>query len=921
MGDSQNPGRQPELARPAAPPTELAPTVEQLASGAAGSSATVQYEPSGNTMVEKADRPEAPPRLSTPPGYEVLGELGRGGMGVVYLARQKGLDRLVALKMLLAGEHADAEHLARFRIEAQAVASLQHPNIVQIHEIGELNGLPFFSLEFVPGGSLSKKIAGKPQLADDSARLVESIARAIHVAHGLGIVHRDLKPANILLAYSDHSSASALLKDPLRQKVVADGSLRTAIAKISDFGLAKRLEMDSRQTRSGAIMGSPSYMAPEQARGEVHQVGPLADVYATGAILYELLTGRPPFLAATPIATVQQVANSEPVTPSRLEPNVPHDLETICLKCLQKEPHKRYESAEALADDLQRFLRREPIHARPVGALERLWRWCLRNPRLAAATAASVALLLLATSVSTWAAITLANKNDVIENEKQAALNAKGEAEESARIASEQEQAALKAQAEAEENAKIASDQSTLAVRTIQLVVQQVQRRLSDAPATQAIRKEILDIAIENLKRVADKVDESTSKDATQLAILRELGTLFQQLGEASKSFEQFRQAEDLARERVIVKNGSDSSRLNLALILHLLGHATQEVNRDMRAAQKCYEESLRIRQDVLDKPFQGDGNAAVPDVVRFDLSESHARVGTTIYRLGNPAAALPHFQEALELRSQLSESYPPGAALPDNRMRSLPVDIERTKLAIGEMSFRLGDRDKANAIYAAGTSTFDGYLLKNSAVVSLKHETARIHGNYGDILLYIDGPAAALPHYESFRKAMQELSEYDSYESIYKRDLALAHYRLGNLARRSNEPATAREHYQESLRLREALVAVDESNDRRQLELMLALAHCGDHARAAGIAERYRSSESPDNELLIDVARCFAQCSAAVENDPDLQSRYAMNAISSLTAAVAQDYRDAEYLEFEPDFDPLQGRDDFRTLVRQASQ
>ncbi len=310
----------------------------------------------------------APGRLAGLPGYENLEEIGRGGMGVVYKARQAGLNRLVALKMILAGGRASAAARARFQTEAEAVASLRHPNIVQIYEIGEHDGLPFISLEFVEGGSLAQKTGHKPQPPRAAAETVEVLARAVHFAHGRGVVHRDLKPANVLLT--------------------ADG-----VPKITDFGLARRLEVDSGQTKTGEILGTPSYMAPEQAAPGPEAVGPPADVYALGAILYELLTGRPPFQGATAYDVLVQTASAEPAPPRRLAPRTPADLETICLKCLQKEPQRRYSSAEALADDLRRFLSDRTIQARPAGTGERLWRWRRRNPVLASVAALAVAAL------------------------------------------------------------------------------------------------------------------------------------------------------------------------------------------------------------------------------------------------------------------------------------------------------------------------------------------------------------------------------------------------------------------------------------------------------------------------------------------------------------------------------------------------
>jgi tetratricopeptide (TPR) repeat protein len=305
-----------------------------------------------------------PERVAVP-GYEVFEVLGRGGMGIVYKALQLRLERIVALKMILHAEHASAAHRQRFLAEARAVARLQHPNIVQIHEVGEHQDLPFFSLEYCSGGTLAEKLDGTPWEATRAAELVGTLARAVQAAHEAKVVHRDLKPANVLLT--------------------ADGT-----PKITDFGLAKHLDRPA-ATQTGAVIGTPSYMSPEQAGGQ-KEVGPAADVYALGAILYELLIGRPPFRAATPLDTVMQVASQEPVAVRRLQPAVPRDLETICHKCLEKDPKRRYESAAALAEDLRRFEVGEPLAARPVRGPARLWRWARRKPALAGL----VATLLLA---------------------------------------------------------------------------------------------------------------------------------------------------------------------------------------------------------------------------------------------------------------------------------------------------------------------------------------------------------------------------------------------------------------------------------------------------------------------------------------------------------------------------------------------
>jgi hypothetical protein len=314
----------------------------------------------------------------TVPGYEIIEELGRGGMGVVYKARQVSLNRFVALKMILAGPYAGPEQLARFRVEAESVARLQHPGIVQIHEIGSHAGHSYLALEYVSGGTLARRCAGKPLPPAEAARLVEALARAVHYAHRRGVIHRDLKPGNVLLT--------------------EDGQ-----PKIADFGLAKMLDAgpDSAipsgpQTQSGAILGTPAYMAPEQAGGKRGSVGPAVDIYALGAILYECLTGRPPFQADSPVDVILKVATEEPAPPRRVEPGVPRDLEAVCLKCLHKEPAGRYASAAALGDDLSRFLAGEPTAARPPtrGARVRRWAWRRRWWLAGCGTVACLFLLL-----------------------------------------------------------------------------------------------------------------------------------------------------------------------------------------------------------------------------------------------------------------------------------------------------------------------------------------------------------------------------------------------------------------------------------------------------------------------------------------------------------------------------------------------
>jgi WD40 repeat protein len=326
-------------------------------------------------------------------------------MGVVYKALQLSLNRLVALKMILPGEHARPDRGRRFRTEAEAVARLRHPNVVQIYEVGEHEGRPFLALELVEGGNLSTSLAGTPLPGEAAAALTETLARAMHHAHTQGIVHRDLKPANVLLA--PDSGVGGVGLAPASGGGWGDGrpppeAGADRVPKITDFGLAKCLDEDLPSTQSGAVLGTPSYMAPEQAAGRTEEVGAAADIYALGAVLYECLTGRPPFKGATPLDTLVLVRFEEPVPVRRLQPKVSRDLETICLKCLQKEPWKRYASAEELADDLRRFRAKESIRARPSPPGERALKWARRNPPAAALAAVVVLLTALAVGLVTW---------------------------------------------------------------------------------------------------------------------------------------------------------------------------------------------------------------------------------------------------------------------------------------------------------------------------------------------------------------------------------------------------------------------------------------------------------------------------------------------------------------------------------------
>jgi serine/threonine-protein kinase len=800
-------------------------------------------------------------------GYEILGELGRGGMGVVYKARQKKLNRLVALKMVLSGGHASPDALARFLVEAQAVAALQHPNIVQIYEVGEHDSLPHFSLEFVDGAPLDRALAGKPQKPVDAARLVETLSRAMHFAHNHSILHRDLKPANVLLT--------------------SDG-----VPKITDFGLAKKLEGDSGQTKDGSIMGTPSYMAPEQARGELKNLGPSADIYSLGAMLYEMLVGRPPFLGTTPFETILQVIKEEPVPPSRLIGKLPPDVETICLKCLQKEPAKRYATAELLAEDCRRFIAGEPILSRPISPAERAWRWCRRNPRVAGLLATVAGLLVVVTVTSTVSALTIAQERNLKEIQRKDAVDA--------RVAAET------ARQQADENAKIATKQAGLSLNTMQVLIDKVQTQLDEAPRTQQIKRDLLETAMEGLKKVAKEAEGSTSIETTMLGAHMQMAKMFKQLGDTEDAMNEYEKSLTIARRRAEENPDNDASQSNLVVVLNQVGDMRQELKRDVDAALLCYREALQICETLSAKPPSTAG-ARSPSKLLDKLAEANKNVALTLLKQGKPGESLPLLEKVVSLRNELVAMEPDTQAF--RRTLAQAHNI------LGEVSFLTGDKAAALTHYDECITQREKLLANDPEDIDGTFELAESCGNYGDVLIRLGDNDGAKTFFDRALTGFHGLMAFDDQKIIFKVMAGLSAYRMGVLARRVGDTADANRHFAESLALREAIAALDPSNDARRMELMLALARCGEHVRAVELAESVRAG-SKDPELLCEVARCYAQCSAGLRDTDASQSvAYADAAIAALSEAIDDGYTDRVAFNTDPDLDPIRDLPGYRAL------
>ena len=658
-------------------------------------------------------------------GYEIVGILGEGGMGVVFKARQVRLDRFVALKMIRAGAGARPQDLARFEAEAQAVAAIEHPNIVKIFDVGEYADMPYCSLEYLSGGTLAKLIGGKPQPVADAAQIVWTLASAMEVAHKGGIVHRDLKPANVLIA--------------------ADGTL-----KISDFGLVKRLEDDSSQTRTGSILGTPNYMSPEQAKGETQKVGPAADQYALGAILYELLTGRPPFQGTSVLDTLDQVRKKEPVPPSQLQPKIPRDLETICLKCLEKEPVRRYADVTALAEDLRRFRAGEPIVARPVSRAEHLLRWCLRNQLVAGLGAAAAASLLIGTAVSTTLAVNVSQKNQTLSLTNVALAKAKD-------LAEQQRQVAVTKQQQAEDAARAANAQNRNAVEAEVAWINVMEHQLRYVPEVQDVREKMLSDATKRLdesiramtglRKVIGWAPGDEENNWKSLARARQrLGDFNLQRNRFTEALEQFRLMDEILETMAKANPLDPMAQFRLARSRRQLGFVAAHKIGDSGAGQTYLRQAIEINRACLAKK-PGD------DSFQRELANSLGQLANAEMVLGHLESARDLYLEELQVRSKFSNAL---AADEDSR-RELASLFEK----LAELFFRMNNPEEGRRYYDLAAEKRADFLLERPNYWPAVYDVARTYNNAG-LVLYPQGndPAAARVYHhkavEPIEKACQ---------------------------------------------------------------------------------------------------------------------------------------------------------------------
>jgi serine/threonine protein kinase len=661
--------------------------------------------------------------------YRVSEALGHGGMGVVYKARQLGLDRFVAIKMLITGRYSDAGAIGRVRQEAEAISRLQHANIVQIHEIGEHEGRPFLVLEYVAAGSNLGQLRGKPLPSTVAARLVQALSRAIAHAHRRGIVHRDIKPANVLLAWPDQESAPQLDGNLTSFQIFDD-----VIPKISDFGLAKRLDINSGQTLIGTILGTPSYMAPEQAAARMDEVGPASDIYSLGAVLYELVTGRPPFRAETALATLEQVTEDDPVPPRQLQPGVARDLETICLKCLEKDPAKRYVTADDLAADLGRYLNQEPIVARRQNLFVYVSKWVRRRPAAAALIFVSVLALLTLIIGSQWYSSLVRKERNLAEANFSMALNAVDEM----LTQVGDEKLAYEPRMEEKRQALL---QNALGFYKRFLHERQGDRRLQIETAYA-------------YRRMADVEKLLGNYDAAQSAYLEAIRLFkvlqgkrsvaeyrrweaycWNYLGESQRlssrpqeAFTSYTNALKLQQKLTQEFPELLDYQLELARTHYNVGILWRETNR-LQRSEKELREALPILQALVKK----DGKRGD---FRFELSRVHTNVGSVMRDTNRATLAIEEFTEAISLLAKLVAEHPENT---DFRHELAVAHTNR-----GNAYHISNQIDEARADYEVARQDLSSLTLDYPRVPSFAQEISNTENSLAAMLHKAEGFAAA---------------------------------------------------------------------------------------------------------------------------------------------------------------------------------
>lgn len=833
--------------------------------------------------------------------YRIDSELGRGGMGVVYRAHHEKLRRDVAIKMILGAASSDSRVVERFETEARAVANLQHPNVVQLFEFGSLDDSPFFALEYVDGGTLAERIRELPMDSKEAARIVESLARAMQVAHQRGILHRDLKPANILLT--------------------VDG-----VPKISDFGLAKELVSDKQdETKTGTVMGTPSFMSPEQAMGSISELSGATDQYSLGAILYACISGRPPFMSSTTIETISQVVHKEPIPPRQLSVSIPVDLETICLKTLHKEPAKRYANCDELANDLKRFLNDEPILARPVSKLERGWRWCRRNPKIAIPSAMAGIFILATATIASWAWAVTSAQAAVISQERDNVKNQRDEAQLQRDEAVKQRLIATQQKAVAEDNERIAQKQAQLALKNIQFVVTDVDKMLRDQAGMSEIRLSILESVSKKWDDLNVEMAGGVRGEAipTLMAVRQLMASTFRDLDRLQQASAEFSKLEVMARERIAVKGRNDATRTNLAKVL-MNASALYRRQDDPQTGIKKLEESIELVREVIRDPQPEEGSPSKNEILQL-LAATTQNLGVELLREGRIAETEKAFSESLDANSKALGEIRSQPGFPelnenekDTKTAALQMAMDKSRLGLAYIQLRLGKTEESLPIYKAAIESRREIFQRRPKMLVMKSELAGHLKIFGKSLMWLNRlDEAEAPLRESL-KLSEESWEADPEKVDLKRAYSESLYLFGWLRELQGQSPEAISQFERSRLLREQLSKVS-PDEKNQINLMLSEATVGNLESAKKLADELGTKKEANAELHLERARTLALLSKSAPEDrkPQLKNE----ALDALERSVKEGFSDPFRIKVEPELFPIHDSPRFTAVIAELTE
>lgn len=835
--------------------------------------------------------------------YDIISEIARGGMGVVYKARHRQLGRIAAVKLIKSGQLADESELKRFQVEAQAAAGLDHPGIVPVYEVGQQNGQHYMALAYIDGKSLWQKVKEAPLPPRDAAQLIQKVADAIDYAHARGIIHRDLKPQNILLTQDEQP-------------------------KVTDFGLAKRVEDDSGLTATGQVMGTPSYMPPEQALGKVTEVGVLADVYSLGATLYCTLTGRPPFHAASMMETVRHVCEEEPVSLHQLNPSIPPDLETICLKCLRKEPDRRYASAKELAEDLGRFLAGESIKARPVSVMERIVKYTRRHPAVAA-LAGVILFSLITISIGGIAYNNrVRTERDRAEKNFRLAMSAVDE------MLSEVGEQQLAAEPRMEEKRRalltkaLSLNQEFLKERTddprVRFETAQAHRRLADVFRLLERQQESLaeyDQAIALLK-VLRKSSPRQAAYAQQLAYCWNFrGEVCRVAGQLSDADSAYMNARQILESLLADSPSVPGYRQDLARTLYSQGVLNRE-----RGQLADAEQDLKRASDLLTELLQQSPNDAT---IRQHLARARLNQGTVIRSKARETEARRAYDRAIDILNTLANQFPDQ---PDYK-HELAIACNNC----GNLFSQNGKLNEAAKLHQRARDLFQKLAHDFPKVPKYRQELANTWNSIGFVDSQRGMTDETLTAWNQAALLLEGLISEYSTVTTYQGDLGMVCGNLGLTYFAQSQFQEARTQFARSVERLRLVASANPSvvfysellrdNTRNLAETLVVLK---DHAAAADMALALANFASANSADKYATACFLARCISLVEQDKTLSTQgrqavsqsYATESLASLKTAFEGGFKDLPQFQRDRDtiFQAFATREDFQNLVRKVT-